>query len=143
MVKAKESKRSKAKKPIKTHPCHCNQCGYDWQSKKKHPLHCARCISNKWDQPLIGKKLRKPVPSRMRLAKGRVASKKKSSAKASAAPKKGTVDAPKKSRLKKIIKSAIREVESEIVESAADAAVTDAKPKRAPRAKKEQVDVSE
>jgi hypothetical protein len=88
MAKAKQSKK---------HPCHCNQCGYDWQSKKKHPLHCARCISDKWDAPLIGKKLRSAVPSRARLAKGRkekavkVKTEKKSAAKASAAPGKARV----------------------------------------------------
>lgn len=57
------------KKESKKYACHCNQCGYDWSSKKKHPLHCASCISDKWDKELVGKKLRKAVPSRVRLQK--------------------------------------------------------------------------
>lgn len=58
---------AKAKASSKRYPCHCNQCGYDWESRIKHPKHCACCISDKWDKPLEGKKLRKAVPSRMRL----------------------------------------------------------------------------
>jgi hypothetical protein len=85
---------AKAKK-VKLYPCHCNQCGYKWNSKKKKPLHCAACISDKWSKPLIGAKLRKPVASRLtrgskkKVGKGK--GKAKVAAKRLAAPKKARV----------------------------------------------------